>query len=457
MTTLQRARADLAAALEAAESVLTTASDAEIAEQWEEIVAMDALMGLKAHIDVLLAHRLANGLSSVVAGTGKSVRVLEEDFGWSRSRATTVSTQAHRLYGPMVDDATEEDDEVRARRAEAAELRTASEQLLRQALISAETRTVIETKLAKLKTDNALIRETLRNQLVTYATTHSYADVRAAAIERVRTLNARLGANPDRGRRKRFFRITRTDEDGTCSINAKLPAAAIADFKAQLDAELRKPRPHGDTRTFDQRSADAACTVMNRGDTSRSSAMVFSFSAKDFDRDDLIAAGYTLPTNTGINLTLDQIEELGANKYGFYVIHDPSTGMALRVGRMRRTATFAQRLALFASEGVCSHPGCSTPLSRSDIHHITAWEHGGTTDIENLTARCRTHHTDNDDTQRDPRRHHARRDPHTGIVGTARGTPHPSVNINNGYAASRAAGRRIRNQPWPPGCEPPAS
>ncbi|WKD62222.1 hypothetical protein CCICO_11140 [Corynebacterium ciconiae DSM 44920] len=447
-TTLQRARADLAAALEAAEAALYSASDADIAAQWDEVVALDALMGIKAHIDVLLAHRLANGLSSMVAGTTKAVRVLEEELGWSRSRATTVSTQAHRLYGPLVND---NDDN-----SEAQQLRHASERLMRQSLLSAETRTLIETKLAKLKTDNALIRETLRNQLITYAASHNHADVRAAAIERVRTINARLGANPARGRTKRFFRITRADEDGICSINAKLPAAAIADFKAQLDAELRKPRPSGDTRTFDQRSADAACTVMGRGDTSRSSAMVFSFSAKDFDRDDLIAAGYSLPTNTGINLTLDQLEELAANKYGFYVIHDPSTGMALRVGRMARTATFAQRLALFATEGVCSHPGCSTPLSRCDIHHITAWEYGGTTDIDNLTARCRTHHTDNDDTQRNPRKHHARRDPHTGIVGTARGTPNPTVTINNGYAASRAAGRRIRNQPWPPGCEPPA-
>ncbi|WP_199872831.1 HNH endonuclease signature motif containing protein [Corynebacterium phoceense] len=59
------------------------------------------------------------------------------------------------------------------------------------------------------------------------------------------------------------------------------------------------------------------------------------------------------------------------------------------MGRSTRTATLEQRLALAASELVCSGRGCDTPLVMSDIHHIVAFANGGRTDIENLTIACR--------------------------------------------------------------------
>lgn len=37
-------------------------------------------------------------------------------------------------------------------------------------------------------------------------------------------------------------------------------------------------------------------------------------------------------------------------------------------------------------------PGCSIPASRCEIDHTVAWEHGGTTSIDNLAPLCRGHH-----------------------------------------------------------------
>ena len=43
-------------------------------------------------------------------------------------------------------------------------------------------------------------------------------------------------------------------------------------------------------------------------------------------------------------------------------------------------------------DGGCVFPGCDMPAGWSDAHHITPWEHGGTTDLPNLALLCRHHH-----------------------------------------------------------------
>ena len=62
------------------------------------------------------------------------------------------------------------------------------------------------------------------------------------------------------------------------------------------------------------------------------------------------------------------------------------------VGHAQRVATPAQRRALEAMYATCSHPHCHIPFDRCEIHHVTPWEHGGPTDLANLTPLCSTHH-----------------------------------------------------------------
>ncbi|WP_072681203.1 HNH endonuclease signature motif containing protein [Rhodococcoides corynebacterioides] len=64
----------------------------------------------------------------------------------------------------------------------------------------------------------------------------------------------------------------------------------------------------------------------------------------------------------------------------------------LHLGRSRRTASTDQRLALFATDHGCTFPGCTAPATRTQVHHVTDWAHGGTTDIEYLTYACDRHH-----------------------------------------------------------------
>ena len=68
------------------------------------------------------------------------------------------------------------------------------------------------------------------------------------------------------------------------------------------------------------------------------------------------------------------------------------TGGITAYGRMRRHATPHQRRALAARDGGCSFPGCDAPPSWTDAHHIRRWDHGGLTDLNNLTLVCGYHH-----------------------------------------------------------------
>jgi hypothetical protein len=61
----------------------------------------------------------------------------------------------------------------------------------------------------------------------------------------------------------------------------------------------------------------------------------------------------------------------------------------LAVGRTRRLATRAQRLALLRRDGGCARPGCTeTRIERLHAHHLRHWLHGGRTDLTNLVLLC---------------------------------------------------------------------
>ena len=67
-------------------------------------------------------------------------------------------------------------------------------------------------------------------------------------------------------------------------------------------------------------------------------------------------------------------------------------GQVLDVGRRTRTVTAPLWAALVVRDRCCSFPGCDTPTSRCDAHHIQHWAHGGPTALHNLVLLCRYHH-----------------------------------------------------------------
>ena len=67
-------------------------------------------------------------------------------------------------------------------------------------------------------------------------------------------------------------------------------------------------------------------------------------------------------------------------------------GVPLDLGRSRRLASHAQRVALAARDQGCTFPGCPAPANWTQAHHLDHWIDGGRTDIDNLASDCGHHH-----------------------------------------------------------------
>ena len=74
---------------------------------------------------------------------------------------------------------------------------------------------------------------------------------------------------------------------------------------------------------------------------------------------------------------------------------------AVNLYRTQRLANDKQRALARAVTPGCPVPGCRHAADACEIHHITAWQHGGETNINNLSPLCRYHNRVNDD---DPQR-----------------------------------------------------
>ena len=66
--------------------------------------------------------------------------------------------------------------------------------------------------------------------------------------------------------------------------------------------------------------------------------------------------------------------------------------VSLDFGRATRLANRAQRRALRGLYATCAIPGCGVRYSRTKLHHIIWWRHGGSTDLANLLPVCEVHH-----------------------------------------------------------------
>jgi hypothetical protein len=97
-------------------------------------------------------------------------------------------------------------------------------------------------------------------------------------------------------------------------------------------------------------------------------------------------------TATGTMLPIGDAMKLAVRCDKSFAIFDNHSNEVLYLGRARRLASEAQRLAMFAAHRGCSHPGCSNPALWAEAHHTREWAQGGLTDITHLAPACPAHH-----------------------------------------------------------------
>ena len=466
---VDRAVRELAAAMTVLSEAMSDPSTALFDDVAAGIEELERVMAGKARIDAAFAWLADEHGAGKLVGSSNTVDYLTTTLGISRREALARLRTGASLYSPpppppapAPDEPEESEEERRAREkadAERAERerRQQAESRRKAAEATAEILRIIDRELADLSDAADPGRATLHHRALTESTTRTPEDLRDWLRRQVHLANQ--AGTPDllAGYRRRHLIIGEPDADGSCAIRGRLPAADAAMLKAALAPGLR-PGAHlddgaEDTRTRAQRRVDQLSAILNRHLASSQTAarhgvgsVVFSVTAEDIDT---LSASSTFVTNTGDRLTPLDLLRLGAAQYDVMVLHD-TDGQPLALGRGQRLASMFQKIALFAVQGVCGCPDCTTAAAHTDVHHLTPWIRGGTTDINNLTLVCPPHHADNDDT-----RTHAGdkgyldRCPVTGRVGRRAGPGRP-LRFNTTQAADDAAGNRIRRRRRPP-------
>ncbi len=247
--------------------------------------------------------------------------------------------------------------------------------------------------------------------LVAGARVKTPEDLRRAAADLLYRLD-QDGPEPDDTERDRTRGIThgRQRSDGTSEVSGTLTPEARAYWDAIYDKYAapgmcnpadETPCYSGtptaeqianDTRTLAQRQHDAQMWVARMALTSGMLGehnglpvgVVGTCTVADLEKRTGVAV-----THTGTKLPVKDLVRMAAQGSDNYLaVFDDHTGQPLYLGRAARTASAAQRLALFARDLGCTRPNCTAPASRSQAHHITNWREDGLTNVDTMTLAC---------------------------------------------------------------------
>ncbi|MDY0909368.1 HNH endonuclease signature motif containing protein [Microbacterium sp. CFBP9034] len=192
--------------------------------------------------------------------------------------------------------------------------------------------------------------------------------------------------------------------DGMAWIHALLPAVEARAIQGRLTAIATVLGAQEDeTRTLDQLRADVFGDLLVDGDTTaldpvargiRATVAVTVPALGLLEAERGGADGVTAIVEGVGPIPLARARELCGGADGWMrILTHPETGMVLSVGREQyRPPPALRRLVRWRADR-CMAPGCGIPAARCEIDHTVAWEHGGTTSLDNLAPLCRGHHT----------------------------------------------------------------
>ena len=263
---------------------------------------------------------------------------------------------------------------------------------------------VVEKHTRKLLRGAAVSEWELRVELCALRGTVAEIDVAAAA--RVRELNRGVDGAEKKAFANRALRGGKnTDAHGSRSAHITGPERHMAALFARLRPTAERLRREDPRLTHDQAMFDALMSL--GGGPVDPAAMIphVVMAVPDYAKvlrhegDETIFA-----LTDGTMITGKELIAREFASHGLVGIYDPVKG-GVNLYRDERFANFKQRMLLAAETILCPHPGCTTPASQCQVHHMTAWEKGGNTNIGDMTMLCKVHNARNDDDPDKPPRH----------------------------------------------------
>jgi hypothetical protein len=204
---------------------------------------------------------------------------------------------------------------------------------------------------------------------------------------------------PDRVHRKDRNVSMHRHPDGSGDVQAHLTPACFALWETILEPLARKRPDDGcgpDLRTPGQRLHDAveesATRLLRTGELPTTQGVATTLMIT-MTLDQLETRAGQATTHHGGSISINEALRLAADGKALPVVLNDAGGI-LSYGRARRLASPAQRLALIARDKGCTFPRCRETASRSEVHHITDWAKGGSTDTDKLVIACPYHNNE---------------------------------------------------------------
>ncbi|UUL76634.1 HNH endonuclease [Pseudarthrobacter sp. Fe7] len=188
------------------------------------------------------------------------------------------------------------------------------------------------------------------------------------------------------------------DRDGMAWLSLYLPGDTACAIWNRTTATARGLQGPDETRTLTQLRPDIAASLLlgtgNAAGIGKVPApradvlvMVPVFSLLGLTDEPAILDGLgPVPASLARKLVAD-----GADSF-YRVIVDPRDGAPLEIGRTNYRLTETIKRWIRMRDGKCTFPGCSNRTPDNDTDHLTAWKHGGTTNVSNLGQLCPRHH-----------------------------------------------------------------
>lgn len=188
----------------------------------------------------------------------------------------------------------------------------------------------------------------------------------------------------------RYLAMWECDEFGSLGIQGRLPAAEGALFKRAIEAAAKEVPVSPDEEPDEDRQMMDALYDLAVGGGSVAKGPGSHTVVVHADLDALIAADRGVEVEGGPVIAPEVASRMLCDCRLEFNVHD-GHGAVVGIGRADREPPRWLRSLLKHRDGGCSFPGCCL-TNHLAAHHIIHWEHGGRTDLVNLTLLCHHHH-----------------------------------------------------------------
>ncbi len=214
---------------------------------------------------------------------------------------------------------------------------------------------------------------------------------------------ATQGLNPTEQQHKRRTAKIFDGDDDMVVLHAELDQLAGEKIRTAIDAMttqmFKQDYRNGNDRSFEQRNADALVTLITSTLPAKDNKTSTGEPCEPQPQQTTIILTANYDTIVGqlqsaslideTPISIDTIRRLACEANILPAIFN-NQKQPLYLGRSRRTHTKTQLHALHKRDKHCTK--CGIRATNCEVHHIMPWQHGGTTNINNLTLLCPTCH-----------------------------------------------------------------